>query len=268
MDNRPVLFFDSGLGGIPYAHFFHSRNKSENLIYVADRANFPYGPHPKEKVQELVLSLVEKLVSRFNPKTLVVACNTASVSALSALREAFPGIPIVGTVPAVKSAVLASKNRIIGVLGTHRTLEDPYIAELASQHGPDCVILKEAAAELVDFVERRWLASNDTERLLAVKPWLEKFRANGADAVVLACTHFLLLVNEFRAAAGNDIAVFDSVEGVSRRIEHILDEQGIRADPQAEAKAPRFVVTGETPLEVHWKRLSERFGFILEERLG
>jgi glutamate racemase len=266
MDNRPVLFIDSGLGGIPYAHFFHSHNRSEKLIYVADRENFPYGPKPKEKLVELLVSLVTNLVSIHNPQILVVACNTASVSALSALRGKFPALPIIGTVPAIKSAVLSSKKRIIGVLGTQRTLEDPYIADLAAQYGPDCVILKEAAPDLVDFVEHNWLAADNAERLNAVIPWVEKFRTNGADAMVLACTHFLLLLNEFRSAAESDLLVFDSVEGVSRRIEYILDEKSLRSNLETDAEAPLLLVTGERSNEDHWQRLADYFGFTLEVR--
>lgn len=266
MDNRPVLFIDSGLGGIPYAHFFHSRNRREKLVYAADRANFPYGPKPREKLIELILSLVTNLISLHNPKILVVACNTASVSALAALRETFPALPIVGTVPAVKSAVLSSQKRVIGILGTQRTLEDPYIADLAAQYGPDCLILKEAAPELVDFVEHRWLVASNEERFLVAKPWVEKFRVNGADAMVLACTHFLLLQQEFRKAAGNDILVFNSVEGVSRRIEYILDEKGLKSGLGSDAEAPCMQVTGDLPLEDHWERLANHFGFKLGAR--
>ena len=266
MDNRPVLFIDSGLGGIPYAFFFHSQNKGEKIIYVADRANFPYGPKSKETLTDLVLSLVKQLTSRHDPKILVVACNTASVTALSALREAFPDLPIVGTVPAIKSAVLASNKRLIGVLGTQRTLEDPYIADLAAQYGADCTILKEAAAELVDFVELHWMTSDNTERLLAVKPWVEKFRVKGADAIVLACTHFLLLLNEFRNAAGNDLLVFDSVEGVSRRIESILDGKGLRSGLDKNAGKPIIRVTGEQLILGHWQQLADYFDFTLEAR--
>jgi glutamate racemase len=264
MDNRPVIFIDSGLGGIPYAKFFHSRNRGERLIYVADSANFPYGPKPKELLVELILSLVKKLFFQYNPKILVIACNTASVSALSKLRETFPGFPIVGTVPAIKSAVLASKKRRIGVLGTQRTLEDPYIADLAAQYGPDCDILKEAAAELVDFVEHRWLAADSEERLLAVKPWVEKLCAKGADVLVLACTHFLHLLDEFRNAAGNDIVVIDSIEGVSRQIEHILGEKELKSGLENDAQTLLMLVTGEKSLDEHWQQLAEYFGFILE----
>ena len=266
MDNRPVLFIDSGLGGIPYAHFFHSRNKREKLIYVADRENFPYGPKPKKMLVELLLSLTGKFLAQHTPKILVVACNTASVSALSSLRDAFPNTPIVGTVPAIKSAVMASRKRSIGVLGTQRTLEDPYIADLAAQYGPDCGIIKEATPELVDFVEYRWLTADGEERLCAVKPWVEKFREKGADALVLACTHFLLLLEEFRSAAGNDLQIFDSIEGVSRRIEYILDEKGLRSGQDNDAGMPLIMVTGEQSCDGHWERLAEYFGFTLEAR--
>ena len=265
MDKRPVLFLDSGIGGLPYAHFFHSGNKGEKLVYVADRLNFPYGPKPKETLVKIICSLVERFISLCNPKILVVACNTASVSALPALRETFD-FPVIGTVPAIKSAALASRKRIIGVLGTQRTLEDPYIEDLAAKYGPDCRILKEAAAELVEFAERRWLAADSAERLLAVKPWVEKFRANGADAVVLACTHFLLLLEEFRSAAGNDLLVFDSIEGVSRRIEFVLDENELRSSPETDVETPSIAVTGDEPLDGHWEGLAKRFGFTLEAK--
>ena len=263
MDKRPVLFVDSGIGGIPYAHFFFSRNRGERLVYIADTANFPYGPKPKEMLVGLVLGLVGRLVSKYDPKILVIACNTASVSALSALRESFTNIPIVGTVPAIKSAVLASRNRRIGVLGTQRTLEDPYIDGLVSQYGADCEIVREAAAGLVDFAEHRWLTADNRERLDAVKPWVEKFRQKGADALVLACTHFLLLLDEVRNAAGNDLQVFDSIDGVSRRIEFILDENGLRSG-LAEAGAPLLELTGEAVSAGHWQGIAGHFGFCME----
>ena len=264
MDTRPLLFIDSGIGGIPYAHFFYSNNRCEKLIYVADRANFPYGPKSKKTLVELLIFLVSGLVERYDPKMLVVACNAASVSALADLRQSFPALRIVGTVPAIKSAVLASQKRRIGVLGTQRTIEDPYIASLTAQFGPDCTILGEAAAELIDFVEHRWLVADSTERLLAAKPWVEMFLEKGADVLVLACTHFLLLREEFRQAGGGALAVFDSVEGVSKRVESILDEEGLRASAVTLAQAPRILVTGPPPTGDYWKQLTFAFGFSLE----
>ena len=270
MNDRPILFLDSGIGGIPYADFFRSRNKSEKLVYIADRENFPYGPRSKENVIELALSLVKKLAAIYDPKILVVACNAISVSALQALREGLTGLPVVGTVPALKPAIEKSRKRRVGVIGTQRAVEDKYIAELVAQFGPDCAIVRQAAPELVEFVERRWLEAGKAERLKAVEPWKKKIVGNGADTLVLACTHFLLLKEEFLSVAGDSLMVFDSVEGVIKRVEALLDEAGgeLRSGVKEEAGPPLMVVTGKRPLEEdHWEKLCRRFGFALEASL-
>jgi glutamate racemase len=262
MNEGPLIFLDSGIGSLPYARFFHSRNPGESLICLADRQGFPYGPKPKEELVSHLTALTKKIVSLYNPKILVLACNTATVSALSFLRDRFPGLPVVGTVPAVKPAVLASRKRRVGVLGTERTIEDPYIASLAGRYGPDCSILGEAAPVLVEFVERRYAASAKAERLEAVSPWIEKFRRAGVDAVVLGCTHFLLLLDEFREAGGGDIGIYDSVEGISRRIEALLDAGGgeLRGKPGAQSPV-LLAITGEAPLESYWNEMAALFGF-------
>jgi glutamate racemase len=166
----------------------------------------------------------------------------------------------VGTVPAVKPAVLASKTRRVGVLGTRRTIADTCIAATASRYGPDCAILGEAAPALVEFVEHRYAAAKEEERLEAVTPWVEKFRAAGADSVVLGCTHFLHLLEEFRKAGGEDIGIYDSIEGVARRVEDLLDKAGLR---RQEEDSPRSVlaVTGDGPLESYWNGMASIFGF-------
>jgi glutamate racemase len=265
MDN-PVLFLDSGLGSFPYCKLFHSRNPCEKIICIADRANFPYGPKPKKTLIQLLSSLTGKLVSLYDPKILALACNSASVSALAALREEFPNLPIVGTVPAIKPAVLASKSRKVGVLGTERTIEDPYIAELAAKHGPDCVIIGEAAPALVEFAEHHYASASPAERLGAVQPWMDKFRSAGADAVVLGCTHFLLLLDEFRIAAGSSMGIYDSVGGVARRIESILDADrgklraaNVLSSEKSKSEKPRLVITGDAPLEAYWTELASCF---------
>ncbi|MDR1948179.1 MAG: glutamate racemase [Spirochaetaceae bacterium] len=228
MDNRPILFLDSGIGGLPYCRHFHHRNPAEILIYVADRANFPYGPRDRGELIAALQVLFEKLIALFNPKIAAVVCNTATVSALASLRERFPQLPFVGTVPAIKPAVLRSQKRHIGVLGTERTIEDPYIAELAARYGPDCRISGFAAPELVEFVEYRQARSSGEERRRMVAPYIRALRDRGADALVLGCTHFLFLLTEFVEAAAPDIRVYDSVEGVSRRLEALLDGGGLR----------------------------------------
>ncbi|GAB6393146.1 MAG: glutamate racemase [Treponematales bacterium] len=271
MNTRPVVFLDSGIGSLPYYRAFAARNPGEPVRCVADRANFPYGPEPKERLCELLASLTGKIVSRFNPQVLVLACNTATVSALAFLRGKFPALTIVGTVPAVKPAVEASLKRRVGVLGTERTIADPYIRELAARYGADCVIQGEAAPELVDFVERHYAAAGAEERLAAVRPWVKKFRRGGVDAVVLGCTHFLLLVGEFKAAAaeaGGGIGIYDSVEGITKRIESFLDTRSAASasgEGAADGKGDaRLVVTGGGKAEPSWRYWAGRFGLTLE----
>jgi glutamate racemase len=264
MDKRPVVFIDSGIGSLPYGNFFHKNNPAENIVYAADRAHFPYGARPKEEVVEILRALVSKLIERWNPKVAAVACNTASVSALPALRETFPALPFVGTVPAVKPAVLASKTRCVGVLGTERTIDDPYIDELAAKYGPGCKIVALAAPALVEFVERRYVPSSPEEKLEAVRPWIVTFREAGADGIVLGCTHFLLLLDEFRKAAREapaPMAVFDSVEGVCRRVESLLDAGGgeLRAPAASTGNKPLLEITGAAPPEPYWIALAETF---------
>jgi glutamate racemase len=276
MDSRPILFLDSGIGGLPYCRYFHRRNPGEALIYAADRANFPYGPKDREELAAAVVALVAALLDSFHPKLAAVVCNTASVSALAVLRETFPGLPFVGTVPAVKPAVTGSRTRHIGVLGTERTVTDPYIGELAGLYGPDCVITTLAAPDLVEWVEYRHADAAIEERQKVVEPYVDFFRQRGADALVLGCTHFLFLLNEFVLAAEPGIKVWDSMEGVSRRIEAILDEADLRAPPRKLASrkpasgepvpeppglANLLIVTG--PVAGSWQDRAREFGLVL-----
>ena len=271
MDNRPILFLDSGIGCLPYGRFFHSRNESERLVCIGDSANFPYGIKSREEVIKILDTLTDSLISFYDPKILALVCNTATVSGLDFLREKYPEIPIVGTVPAIKPAVTASRTRRVGVIGTERTVEDPYISKLAERCGNGCEIIKIGAPDLVDFAEKRYWVSTPAERLSAVRRYVEKFRAAGADSIVLSCTHFLLLYDDFLAAAGSDIAVFDSVEGVSRRIESILDNDGLRASAQkgdpGEKIVPLIAVTGNEDPEPYWEPLAALFGFTLEKKI-
>jgi glutamate racemase len=174
------------------------------------------------------------------------------------------------------------------VLGTARTIEDPYIMDLAARYGGDCGVSRIAAADLVELVERGGPAMADGEtRRRAVSPYVEAFRREGADGIVLGCTHFLLLLEDFKAAAGPDIRLYDSVEGVSRRAEALLDgggspatagspggggpqeaslrrrEGGLRRPGDAAAPERLLVLTGrDAPAQV-WRDRAAAFGLSL-----
>jgi glutamate racemase len=263
MSDSPILFLDSGIGGLAYYRYFHARNPAETIIYLADRLNFPYGTKERTGLAAVICSLVEKLHHKFRPKLVVIACNTASVSALDTLRATFRDLPFVGTVPAVKPAVQESRTRRIGVLGTERTIEDPYIARLASRYGQDCTITGLAAPELVEFVEHGISGATALERRRAVLPFIEQFRRCGVDAVVLGCTHFLFLREEFAQAGAPEMRIYDSVAGVARRAELLLEPLG-----RPESGTPQrslLLVTGTMPLEGAWLHYAQSFD--LELRL-
>jgi glutamate racemase len=261
MDNRPVLFLDSGVGGLPYFCRFRRDNPGEGLVFVADREYFPYGAMDRLALVRRLQDLLGRIVRRLDPKLAVLACNTATVSALAELRESFPALPFVGTVPAVKPAIRQSKKGHIGVLGTTRTVDDPYITKLAEESGPDCAVTAIAAPDLVDFVERRLAASAAEERLAAVLPYIDRFRRAGADAVVLGCTHFLFLLEDFKAAAP-DMSFHDSVEGVCRRAETLLGKGDLRASPLEPGESVLLITGGAAPEPV-WQDRALSLGLAL-----
>ena len=260
MKKRPVLFLDSGIGGIPYCRHFHQRNPGESIVYLADRLHFPYGKRDKDELSAIIIDLMGGVIKTIDPKITALACNTATLAALSSLRERFPALYFVGTVPAVKPASLASKTGKIGVLGTELTVKEAYIRELAAQYGGS-EITGIAAPELVEFVEERLDSASPDEKREMARRYLDRFRAAGVDALVLGCTHFLFLEDDFKREAAPDITVFESLEGISRRIESLL------GDTSPEETAPcaenRLLLTGAAAPEPLWTAWAERLGFSL-----
>jgi glutamate racemase len=261
MDNRPVLFLDSGIGGIPYCRDFLKRNSQETVYYLADRENFPYGPRQKEEITLILISLTEKLLDKICPKLAVIACNTASISALSLLRLKFPQLPFVGTVPAVKPAASACKSGKIGVLGTERTIQDICALNL---EGGSCEISGIAAPELVEFVENSFDSADEKEKTEIVKKYINIFRAQGIDTLVLGCTHFLYLLEEFRREGEPEIKIFDSLEGITSRIEFLLNENdGVLRAQKDSTHVRKFILTGTQLPESSWINRAKALGFDL-----
>jgi len=264
MDKRPILFIDSGIGGLPYCRDFTKRNPQEEVCYVADRENFPYGQREKNELSSILTALIEKMLKVANPKIIVLACNSATVSAIDKLRLHFPNTPFVGTVPAIKPAANASKCGKVGVLGTARTIEDPYNQNLADECEKKCEIIGIAAPDLVEFVEERFDSANESEKNEIVKKYIEIFCAKGVDSLVLGCTHFLFLLNEFQKLAEPLIKIFTSLDGITKRIEYLLDENSgaLRADKNNQP-ANKLILTGTKKADVSWQNRAKELGFAL-----
>ncbi|MCX7025604.1 MAG: glutamate racemase [Spirochaetes bacterium] len=259
MSCRPVFIFDSGAGGLPYLDSIRSLLPHEVFVYLSDRAGFPYGTKTREEVEVIVRDRMNRMIARFDPKIVVIACNTASQAALDAVRRDHPERPIVGTVPAVKPAAARTKSGTIAVLATKRAAVDPYLTELIAKFAPGVNVLRIGAQDLVTFVERRLFLADERERLDACRSAIAEAVDGGADQIVLACTHFLHIAGDIARAAGPGIAIVDSREGVARRTAWLVDSLG-RAAAGAERDPDGFWVTGEPPYEPSHRQYAAKFG--------
>src|SRR3546814_11597748 len=146
---QPRLFFDSGVGGLSVLAPTRRLLPAAPLVYVADNGGFPYGTKTEAEIAARVPALLGRLVERYRPRLVVIACNTASTIALAAVRSALD-LPIVGTVPAIKPAAAMSKPRAIGVPGTDATVRQPYLDRMSAHFAPDCPVLRPGSARLVE----------------------------------------------------------------------------------------------------------------------
>jgi glutamate racemase len=217
-ESRPLLIFDSGVGGLSVLRPIRELLPSAPIVYAADSAGYPYGTRSAAEIEARVPALLGRLVERFNPELIVIACNTASTIALNAVRAALD-LPIVGTVPAIKPAAERSKSRVIGVLGTEATVRQPYVDRLSQQFASDCQVLRHGSAELVDLAEAK-LRGEPTDAAAYAKilhGLLDQPDGERMDTVVLACTHFPLVEDELQAAAPRQLDFLDGSEGIARR---------------------------------------------------
>jgi glutamate racemase len=222
MGSRPILFYDSGAGGLPYLSSARARLPGRRYVYLADRKSYPLGEKPPELLRRAVLESISLAVERFDPVLVVIACNTASVIALDLLREHFP-IPFVGVVPAVKPAALSLQRGSLAMVATHRTASAPYLDMLIREFADGCKVLKVPVANLVDFAEFGYLYADRERRLESVRREIAPLLGADIEAVVLGCTHFVLLEQEFRAVLPEHVTLIDSREGVTSRVVSLVE---------------------------------------------
>lgn len=223
----PILFFDSGVGGLSVLGPTRALLPTAPIVYVADSAAFPYGTRSEAEIAARVPALLGRLTERFRPRLAVIACNTASTIALPYVRAALD-IPVVGTVPAIKPAAELSQSRVIGVLGTEATVRQPYVHDLAAAHAADCTVLRHGSAELVELAEAKLAGEpiDPADVAAAVAP----LTGQAMDVVVLACTHFPLLALELGLALPA-VTQVDGGPGIARRIAFLTRNQPWPAQP-------------------------------------
>jgi glutamate racemase len=230
--NAPILFFDSGVGGLSVLGPTLELLPNAPIVYAADSAGFPYGKKSEGELATRVPALLGRLVERFHPRLAVIACNTASTIALDHARAALD-LPIVGTVPAIKPAAELSKTRVIGVLGTEATVRQPYVDDLAARFASDCTIIRHGSPDLVELAEAKLAGeeiSVDSVRE-AARPMFDTPAGDRIDTIVLACTHFPLLKEEL-CEAFPAVSYVDGGPGIARRIAWLTREQSWPSEPQ------------------------------------
>jgi len=238
----PLLFFDSGVGGLSVLGPTRQLLPNAPIVYAADNAGFPYGKRSDADLAERVPALLGRLIERFHPRLAVIACNTASTIALDHARAALD-LPIVGTVPAIKPAAEISKTRVIGVLGTQATVRQPYVDDLSARFAADCTVIRHGSPELVELAEAKLAGGAISIEAVrqAIAPMIDQPRGDEMDVMVLACTHFPLLAEEI-AAAYPGIEQVDGGPGIARRIAYLTQGQ-----PWPEAPPPGIAVFTKAP---------------------
>jgi glutamate racemase len=226
IDRRPILFFDSGVGGLSVVAPTRALLPTAPVVYAADSAGFPYGTRSEAEIAARVPALLGRLVERYRPRLAVIACNTASTIALAHVRAALD-LPVVGTVPAIKPAAELSRTRVIGVLGTEATVRQPYVDDLAQRFAADCTVLRHGSAALVRIAEDALAGTPPSLHQVAGELHRLTHQPGGdrIDVIVNACTHFPLLEDALQAVAGPQVRFVDGGPGIARRIAHLTAGQ-------------------------------------------
>jgi glutamate racemase len=221
-----ILVFDSGLGGLTVLREIVAARPDAHYVYVADDLFFPYGHHSEAEIITRVVPLVGELIAAHAPDLVVIACNTMSVSVMAHLRAAYH-VPFVGTVPAIKPACAASKTRRVSVLGTKATVKREYTQALIRDHGQGCEVTLVGSADLASLAEAA-LSGKDIGDDAIFAELAPCFVGGGktdparTDTVVLACTHFPLLMDRLVRLAPWPVDWIDPAPAIARRVVDLL----------------------------------------------
>jgi glutamate racemase len=228
-----ILVFDSGLGGLTVLREIVKLRPDAYYAYVADDAFFPYGHHGEQEIIARVVPLVGELIAAHQPGLVVIACNTASTLVMSHLRNAYR-VPFVGTVPAIKPACASSKTRRVSVLGTKGTVKREYTHALIRDFSQGCEVTLVGSPDLASLAEAALNGSVVSDAAISAE--LAPCFVGGEDAekrtdtVVLACTHFPLLLDQFTRLAPWPVDWIDPAPAIARRVADLLGPVSGEAD--------------------------------------
>lgn len=246
-----ILVFDSGLGGLTVFREIAKARPGAAYRYLADDAVFPYGELAEAEILARVGDVLAPLVAARRPDVIVIACNTASTLVLEPLRARYPEIPIVGTVPAVKPAAERSRTHMISVLATPGTAKRDYTRDLIEKFADHCEVTLVGSKRLASLAEAygRGEAVADAAIAAEIAPCFVERDGRRTDHVVLACTHYPLLIEAFRRLAPWEVEWVDPAPAIARQVERILEGRGFSASAGAGAAAAgeMILTSGRAP---------------------
>jgi glutamate racemase len=225
MSDRPVLVFDSGIGGLTVLREARVLMPGRRFVYVADDAAFPYGPWEERALRDHIVGLFGRLIAEHRPVVAIIACNTASTIVINDLRRAYPDTPFVGTVPAIKPAAERTRSGLVSVLATPGTVKRQYTRDLIRDYASRVhvrLVGSENLAELAETYMRRGFV-DEAAVAREIAPCFVDQEGKRTDIVVLACTHYPFLVNRMRKTAPWPVDWIDPAEAIARRALTLLE---------------------------------------------
>ncbi len=248
-----ILFFDSGLGGLTTLLQAEKLLPNENFVYICDSKNSPYGNLSKKQIKEIIFHNVSFFCAKYNPKAIVLACNTITSVAINDLRHKFPNLIIIGAEPAIRPAIQSVKNKIL-VLGTKATLAHSALVKLFKANNQAKIIFYplEDLASLVDefFLTNTQIISD------YLKEKLSKFNGK-VDGVVLGCTHYVIVKKEIKKILGN-VTLFNGNLGIAKRLKQCLGVMNLLSNGNGAIKLVSTDFRFKTLLLESYTKLLER----------
>jgi glutamate racemase len=250
-----ILVFDSGLGGVTVYREIAAARPDADFVYVADDAGFPYGALAEPALVARIVGLMGELIVAHTPDLVVIACNTASTLVLPVLREKF-SLPFVGTVPAIKPACAASVTRRVSVLGTEGTVAREYTRALMHEYARDCQVTLVGSRNLAAYAEAEFDGAPASDEALRAEI-APCFCDDGVrtDTIVLACTHYPLLIERLRQVAPWPVEFIDPAPAIARRVTDLL---GTVSPPLRKGATGAFFTSGRAPATA-LKMMQQRF---------
>ena len=237
----PIGVYDSGVGGLSVLRAIRTALPHEDLLYLGDQANVPYGERSLEELRELARGVTRFMLTQ-GAKLIVIACNTASAAALKTLRQEYPEVPFVGMEPAVKPAAEQTHSGKVGVLATPSTFQGELYASVVERFASGVEIYQETCPGLVSQIEQGRLETPKTRRILETA--LLPLMARGVDTLVMGCTHFPFIIPLIEQITEGKARVIDPAPAVARQTLRVLEERGL-LNRQPEAGITRYFTTGD-----------------------